>query len=372
MKTTNDQQTIKRYRTYVANNLTVIKDNALYKVLVKLLSLQMKEVNKAVKNNLPTDNISFQYSLNEFRLDLQMGKATIVKKMNKLEEVGLLTIDKSKNEKDAYNKNTYQLNISKLEEIEDTLNGMRRLERIEYINQLFGCITSKGLQKIKEERLSKIEEQKDMIINTQSGIEIQPSEINNTPTGIDDNEELFPWEEQIEKIEIAASVQYPTEYGIKGDTLLTTTLPTVQFDNIEYPDVDVDIEDIKIFNMESIVTEVATVEDDEFTGELLFKDWTPIAEEVKKEIPQLNLIKELDDLDINVTPEKMEVIKFKLTSTDIYDLTKSIEWLLNHYNSPIKQPFRDKMEFNSISAITSFLIDKGRQISKMKKQFLYQ
>lgn len=153
MEKVNETKSIKKFRTYVANNFVVIKDNALYKVLIKLLSLQMKEVNKATKNNQATDNITLQYSLNEFRLDLQMGKATILKKIDILNSVGLLSIEKCKDEKNAYCKNTYQLNINKLEEIEDNLNKMRRLERVEYINSFFKTTTSKGLQKIKEDKL---------------------------------------------------------------------------------------------------------------------------------------------------------------------------------------------------------------------------
>ncbi|MDR2950726.1 MAG: hypothetical protein LBV71_16180 [Prevotella sp.] len=143
--TINQSTTEKGFNTYFANNLTVIKDNALYKVLFKLTSLQMKEYNKAVKNNLTTDNITFQYSLNEFRMDLQMGKSTIIKKLDILSSVKLLTITKNCDEK-----NSYQLNINKLNEIVSKLNGMRRLQRIEYINSIFGVTTSKSFTKIDE------------------------------------------------------------------------------------------------------------------------------------------------------------------------------------------------------------------------------
>lgn len=143
-------KTEKGYNTYFANNLTVIKDNALYKVLFKLTSLQMKELNKAQKNELPTNNITFQYSLNEFRMDLQMGKTTIIKKLDILNNIGLLSITKNCNEKNGYCKNTYQLDINKLNKIVSKLNGMRRLQRIEYINSIFSVTTSKSFTKIDE------------------------------------------------------------------------------------------------------------------------------------------------------------------------------------------------------------------------------
>lgn len=152
------EKKIKKLRTYFGNNLAVIKDNGLFKVLFKLTSMQMKEYNKALKKGQPTDNLTFQYSLNEFRLDLQMGKSTIIKKFDVLTNTGLLSVDKCKDEKNAYCKNKYQLNIEKLEVIIDTLNGMRRKERIEYINNLFNTKTSGALLNIKDD---KIEEDND-------------------------------------------------------------------------------------------------------------------------------------------------------------------------------------------------------------------
>ncbi len=152
------EKKVKKLRTYFGNNLAVIKDNGLFKVLFKLTSMQMKGYNKALKKEQPTNNLTFQYSLNEFRLDLQMGKSTILKKFDMLVNVGLLTITKNCDEKNAYCKNTYQLNINKLEVIIDTLNGMRRKERIEYINKIFNIKTSGALLNIKDD---KIEEEND-------------------------------------------------------------------------------------------------------------------------------------------------------------------------------------------------------------------
>lgn len=155
------EKKISRLRTYFGNNLTVIKDNGLFKVLFKLTSMQMKEYNKALKKEQATDNLTFQYSLNEFRLDLQMGKSTILKKFDMLVNVGLLTITKNCDEKNAYCKNTYQLNIEKLEVIIDTLNGMRRKERIEYINNLFNTKTSSAYKKINEKKFNNDEPDED-------------------------------------------------------------------------------------------------------------------------------------------------------------------------------------------------------------------
>lgn len=169
MKLINEQEKkIKRFRTYFANNLVVIKDARLFKVLFKLVSLQMKEFNKAVKNNKPTDNITFQYSLNELRLDLQMGKSTIIKKLQMLENKDLLTITRTSSKTTGNEKNTYQINITKLEEIEDTLNKMKRVERIEFINNLFEEKTAKGLDKL----ASKIIEEEEPVTET----EILPTE----------------------------------------------------------------------------------------------------------------------------------------------------------------------------------------------------
>ena len=50
-------------------DLTVIKDSLLFKVLVKLVAKQ----EESIKNGKDI----FSYSLNEFRLDLQIGKATL-------------------------------------------------------------------------------------------------------------------------------------------------------------------------------------------------------------------------------------------------------------------------------------------------------
>lgn len=168
MKLNEQEKKIKKFRTYFANNLVVIKDARLFKVLFKLVSLQMKEYNQALKKELPTDNITFQYSLNELRLDLQMGKSTIIKKLQMLENKDLLTITRTSSKTTGNEKNTYQINITKLEEIEDTLNKMKRVERIEFINNLFEEKTAKGLDKL----ASKIIEEEPVTSET----EILPTE----------------------------------------------------------------------------------------------------------------------------------------------------------------------------------------------------
>lgn len=199
MNTTNEKtnlpKTERGLRTYFDNNLTVIKDNALFKVLFKLVSLQLKEYNKAVKNKLPTDNITFQYSLNEFRMDLQMGKSTIIKKLDLLSDkknedgkpigVGLLTITSTKDNKDAYKKNTYQFDIENLNKIVEKLNGMRRLQRIEYINKIFGVATSKSFSNINEDKFENTnnEEEKPIykVAMSEPPIEKQKEIVNEEP-----------------------------------------------------------------------------------------------------------------------------------------------------------------------------------------------
>lgn len=128
------QQTL---RTYFDNNLTVIKDATMFKLLFKLRSIDQLEYNKAKKDGSPTNNIKFQISINELIYDTQIGKKSLLQRLTQLEKIGLLTKKRTKEENNANGKNEYQFNMQQLEKIVSKLNNMKRRERIDYINQIF-------------------------------------------------------------------------------------------------------------------------------------------------------------------------------------------------------------------------------------------
>ncbi|MDR2010415.1 MAG: hypothetical protein LBQ22_08030 [Bacteroidales bacterium] len=128
------QQTL---RTYFDNNLTVIKDATMFKLLFKLRSIDQLEYNKAKKDGNPTNNIKFQISINELIYDTQIGKKSLLLRLAQLEKIGLISKKRTKEENNANGKNEYQFNMLQLEKIVSKLNDMKRRERIDYINQIF-------------------------------------------------------------------------------------------------------------------------------------------------------------------------------------------------------------------------------------------
>ena len=133
MENKNETPKMNKFRTYFYNNLTVIKDCVMFKLIFKLISLHQLEYNKAKKNGLPTDNIKFKFSTNEFIKDTQIGKNTLLNRLDRLEKLELITKTKTKEENNANGKNEYQVNITFLEKIVSKLDGMKRKERIIYI-----------------------------------------------------------------------------------------------------------------------------------------------------------------------------------------------------------------------------------------------
>lgn len=128
------QQTL---RTYFDNNLTVIEDHMMFKLLFKLVSLHQKKYNKAKKDGESLDNIKFQFSINEFIWDTRIKKKSLLKRLGHLEKIKLISKAKTKEENNANGKNEYQFNMCFLEKIVSNLNDMKRRERIDYINQIF-------------------------------------------------------------------------------------------------------------------------------------------------------------------------------------------------------------------------------------------
>ena len=135
---TSTNPTQPKFKTYFDNNLVVMKDAKMFKVLFKLVSLHQLEYNKANKNNEPTDNIKFQYSLNELSRYTQISKAGLSNRLTHLEKLKLITKIKTKDDNNANGKNEYQLHINKLEEIVSKLNDIKvNKERVKYINEVF-------------------------------------------------------------------------------------------------------------------------------------------------------------------------------------------------------------------------------------------
>lgn len=128
-------------------DLTVIKDSLLFKVLVKLVAKQ----EEAIRN----EKDIFSYSLNEFRLDLQIGKATLVRKFKRLEELGYLEVVKNISvpegrKKSCYLKTDYRVNLNAVNDLINDLAPLSQIERVEYVNNMLQVITSKSLYSIKE------------------------------------------------------------------------------------------------------------------------------------------------------------------------------------------------------------------------------
>lgn len=128
------------------SDLTVIKDSLLFKVLVKLVAKQ----EEAVKNGSDT----FAYSLNEFRLDLQIGKATLVRKFEKLEQLAYLEVIKNiavpeGRKQSHYLKTDYKVNLVAINALIQDLTLLSQIERVEHINTMLCVMTPKSLYSIK-------------------------------------------------------------------------------------------------------------------------------------------------------------------------------------------------------------------------------
>lgn len=136
------------------SDLTVIKDSLLFKVLVKLVAKQ----ERAVKDGSDT----FAYSLNEFRLDLQIGKATLVRKFERLAELGYLEVIKNiavpeGRKQSHYLKTDYKVNLAAINALIQDLAPLSQIERVEHINTMLCVMTPKSLYSIKEN--SKVKEE---------------------------------------------------------------------------------------------------------------------------------------------------------------------------------------------------------------------
>ncbi|MDR2010433.1 MAG: hypothetical protein LBQ22_08120 [Bacteroidales bacterium] len=128
------------------SDLTVIKDSLLFKVLVKLVAKQ----ERAVKDGSDT----FAYSLNEFRLDLQIGKATLVRKFEKLEQLAYLEVIKNiaipeGRKQSHYLKTDYKVNLAAINALIKDLAPLSQIERVEHINTMLCVMTPKSLYSIK-------------------------------------------------------------------------------------------------------------------------------------------------------------------------------------------------------------------------------
>jgi len=152
MENKNETPTTKnnKFRTYFYNNLAVMKDKMMFCLLFKLISLHQLEYNKAKKHGKPTNDIKFQFSINEFILDTQISKSSVLRRMKKLEKLKIITKRQTKEENNANGKNEFQVNIELLERIISKLDDMKRKDRIIYINQVFGEKTEKKILSIEE------------------------------------------------------------------------------------------------------------------------------------------------------------------------------------------------------------------------------
>ncbi len=160
-------------------DLTVIKDSLLFKVLVKLVAKQ-EEANQS-----GTD--TFGYSLNEFRLDLQIGKATLVRKFEKLEQLGFLKVIKNitvpeGRKQSCYLKTDYRVNLSAVNDLIKELAPLSQMERVEHINNMLCVITPKSLYSIRESLRAKEEPVKQKKVKSaakQKTVKLNPIEIKN-------------------------------------------------------------------------------------------------------------------------------------------------------------------------------------------------
>ncbi|MFV0470678.1 MAG: hypothetical protein ACK5L7_01400 [Paludibacteraceae bacterium] len=137
MNVKNGTPTTQTLRTYFDNNLTVIKDATMFKLLFKLRSIDQLEYNKAKKDGSPTNNIKFQISINELIYDTQISKSSLLRRLEQLEKMKLIIKTKTKTEQNGNGKNEYQFNMSFWEEIVLKLNSLGRRDRKKYINQIF-------------------------------------------------------------------------------------------------------------------------------------------------------------------------------------------------------------------------------------------
>lgn len=150
MENNNETPKMNKFRTYFYNNLAVMKDKIMFCLLFKLISLHQLKYNKAKKHNKPTNDIKFQFSINEFILDTQISKSSVLRRMKKLEKLKIITKRQTKEENNANGKNEFQVNIELLEGIISKLDDMKRKDRIIYINQVFGEKTEKKILSIEE------------------------------------------------------------------------------------------------------------------------------------------------------------------------------------------------------------------------------
>lgn len=216
-------KTINKYNVYMNANLTGIKDRGIFMLLVTLF------------NQFNLNNMTLAHST--LAKQCNMSVATAKRKLNNLKKLGLIDWKSGKSEKKM---NEYSIIIEKYNELVYRVNSLNMDERLNYINTFFNQKPTKSL--LNENKsftaspsTSKYENDQD-VNECKNGDKTALKQPNSSLEEVELKEEIMMNED---KIAIAASAQYSTEnfrYSIKGNTLLTTTLPTVQFDNIEYSD----------------------------------------------------------------------------------------------------------------------------------------
>ena len=227
------------FTTYFYNNLVVMQDAIMFKVLFKIVSLHQLNFNNAKKQGEPTNNIKFQYSLNEFILDLQIGRSTIIKKLNELERLELISKTKTKEDNNANSKNEYQLNINELEKIVSNINSKNRKERIIYINQIFATPTEK-----KNEKCGQVENEQGENSNTSISAEDEREK------NIKENEKMIELQRQ-HNAEVMLKIQQRENEKIKPEIIPNKTIENIQIEkttptitgNIKmHPDKNIEVE----------------------------------------------------------------------------------------------------------------------------------
>ena len=211
-----------KFRTYFYNNLVVMKDKILFCLLFKLISLHQLEYNKAKKHGKPTNDIKFQFSTNEFILDTQISKSSLLRKMEILEKLKLISKTKTKEDNNANGKNEYQVNITLLEEIVSKLDDKKRKDRIIYINQIFGEKTEKKILSIEESFEAENEQKENLDIPTPAEIEKE--------NNIKKNEALDKLQRQ-QSIELMAKFKQREEENRKAQINTNKAIGATQIQN---------------------------------------------------------------------------------------------------------------------------------------------
>jgi len=214
-----------KFRTYFDNNLLVMKDKTMLCILLKLFSLYQLNYNKEKKHGKPTNNVKFQFSINEFIIDLQISKNTVIEKMKHLEKMKLITKTKTKDDNNANGKNEYQFNANLLEEIVSKLNPLSRKERKKYINEIFDIPKKENKEKENKKPVEAESEQEE------KSIPLTPAEIEKEKN-IKANEKLDQLQRQ-EAAELKVKFQQREKEKIRKSEINTNN--TLKSTSIEKP-----------------------------------------------------------------------------------------------------------------------------------------